>query len=127
MERITFNFHGQEIAKEDQQKIKADLGFHLRPAPSDATACCCISNESEGFACNLRVHSAKGHFYIHRESKDLEQLMRYVYQSMERSFADWHRDPDHYSKNHPLEQIPCKGASHQDLPCPLDKLHPGTT
>lgn len=119
MERININYHGKEIDIHDKAQIKAKIGYHLGDAPSDASACCCISNEDEGYACNLRVHSAKGHIFIHRESKSLDNLMEFVYQSMEDSFKKWHKDPNHFAKSHPLSKVPCKSASHQVLECPL--------
>ncbi len=119
MERINIHFLGDDISQEIKAKIKAKISYHMGDAPSDATACCCISNEKEGFACNLRVHSAKGHVYIHRESKDMDHLLDFVYDSMKDSFEKWHKDPDHFAKSHPLEKLPCKGASHHNLKCPI--------
>ncbi len=122
MERININYHGLKIDQKDRAQIKAQLGYHMGDAPSDATACCCISNEVEGYACNLRVHSAKGHVYIHRESKDLEHLMSFIYDSMNDAFKKWRKDPNHFAKSHPMEKIPCKGASHKNLTCPIDSF-----
>lgn len=120
MERINLHFHGKEVNNEDKANIKAQISFHMGNAPSDAMACCCISNEKEGFACNLRVHSAKGHIFIHRESLELEQLLKFVFDSMDQSFKDWHRDPKHFAKSHPLSKNPCKSSSHKNLACPID-------
>ena len=120
MERININYHGKEISIEDKAQIKADIALHMRSAPSDATACCCISSENEGFACNIRIHSAKGHVFIHRESRNLSQLFKFVFNSMDKSFSDWHENPEHFAKNHPLSQAPCKSASHKNLACPLE-------
>jgi hypothetical protein len=119
MERINISYHGDPIDRENKGQIKAQLAYHMGDAPSDASMCCCLSNEPEGYACNLRVHSAKGHLALHRESKDLNHLMEIVYASLKDSFAKWHVDPNHFAKSHPLTQVPCKGASHKDLTCPM--------
>lgn len=122
MERINIHYHGDPIDHDERAHIKAQIGYYMGDAPSDATACCCLSREPEGFACNLRVHSAKGHVYIHRESKNLETLMTFIYDSMKDSFEKWHRDPNHFAKSHPMEKVPCKSASHRNLQCPIDSL-----
>ena len=122
MERINISYHGREIDKENKATIKANIALHMRDAPSDATACCCISSEEEGFACNLKIHSAKGHVSIHRESRDLKQLFKFVYDSMDQSFKKWHEDPDHFAKSHPMDKTPCRTASHKNLKCPMHSL-----
>lgn len=119
MERIGVHYHGREISQKIRARIKAQISFHMGDAPSDASVCCCISNEKEGFACNIQVHSATGHIFIHRESKDLETLLSYIYDSMKRSFKDWKKSPERFSKKHPLSQNPCKAASHKNLSCPI--------
>ena len=120
MERINIHFHGQEIPKEEQVQIKAQLSYHLGDGPSDASICCCISKEKEGLAANLQVHSAMGHTFIHRESHTLNQLMNYVYDSMKRSFKDWHKNKEQFAKSHPMERNPCRTASHKALRCPIN-------
>lgn len=120
MERIHLKFHGQSIAREDQSKIKAQISYHMGDAPSDASICCCISQEQEGFACNIQVHSAKGHLFIHRESRSLKKLLEYIYDSMSRSFGDWHKSLESFSKKHPLQTNPCRGASHRYINCPIN-------
>lgn len=120
MERIRIHYHGAEIPQETRAHIKANVSFHIGSAPSDASVCCCISSEKEGYAVNMQVHSAKGHVFIHRESKDLDHLMSFLFDSMESSFKQWHQDPDHFAKTHPMEKNPCKSASHKNLRCPLD-------
>ncbi len=122
MERINIFYHGQEIASEDRASIKAQLAYHLGDGPSDASICCCISNEPEGLACNVKIHSQKGHVSIHRESNNLVALMNYVFHSMKDAFQKWHRDPDHFAKSHPLTKAPCKGASHKNLRCPVQSF-----
>lgn len=120
MERINIFYHGGELSTADRGRIKANLGYYLGDAPSDSTLCCCISNEEKGIACNLRVHSASGHIFIHRESQNLSQLMDYVYDSMKQTFKHWHRDQKHFAKCHPLTNSPCKSASHNPIACPLN-------
>jgi hypothetical protein len=120
MERLNIQYHGMDIPVADRGQIKAHLGFLMGDAPSDASMCCCLSLEPEGYAANIHVHSATGHVFIHRESKSLEQLMVYLSQSMKDSFEKWHKDPQHFAKNHPMEKHPCRGASHRKLQCPLD-------
>lgn len=120
MERINIHFHGQEISKEDQAQIKANLSYHLGDGPSDASICCCISKEKEGLAANLQVHSATGHTFIHRESHTLEQLLSYLYESMKLSFKNWHDNQKQFAKSHPMEKNPCRSASHKILKCPIN-------
>lgn len=120
MERINIHYFGSEISKEDKAQIKADVSYSMGDAPSDASVCCCLSSEAEGYACNLKVHSAKGHVHIHRESRDLKKLMKMIYKSLSLSMQQWHKDPDHFAKSHPLAQTPCRSASHKILECPLD-------
>lgn len=122
MERIKIHYHGTEIEQPLRAKIKANISYHVGSAPSDASVCCCISNEDEGFAVNLQVHSAKGHVFIHRESKNLNQLLNFLYSSMDDSFKRWHQNPEHFAKTHPMEKNPCKSASHKNLSCPLDSF-----
>ncbi len=120
MERISIHYHNQEIDSDTRAKIKAQVSYHLGSAPSDASLCCCFSCEDEGYAVNLQVHSAQGHVFIHRECKDLEQLLKFLYESMENSFSKWHSNPNHFAKSHPMEKNPCRSASHKNLNCPLD-------
>ena len=82
MDRININFIGDSISTDEKAQIKAKISYHMGDAPSDASVCCCISAETAGFAANMQVHSAKGHVFIHRESKNLEQLMEFVFESM---------------------------------------------
>lgn len=119
MDRINLHFHGKEIEQSDRAEIKAVLGYHLGDGPSDASICCCISNEKEGLAANLQVHSASGHFFIHRESQSLEKLLSYICESMTRSFKDWQNNKKGFADRHPMEKNICRGASHKALPCPL--------
>lgn len=120
MERINIFYHGSELSNEERGRIKAQLGYHLGDAPSDSTLCCCISNEENLIACNLRVHSASGHIFIHRESHDLNQAMECIYDSMKQSFKHWHRNQVGFAKSHPLTNNPCKSASHGPIDCPLN-------
>jgi hypothetical protein len=46
--------------------------------------------------------------------------MELVNESMKDSFEKWHRDPAHFAKSHPMERTPCRGASHNELKCPID-------
>lgn len=122
MERINIFYYGGELTNSERGEIKAQLGYHLGDAPSDSTLCCCISNEEKGIACNLRVHSASGHIFIHRESHTLNQLMEYVYDSMKQSFKHWHRDHQQFAKSHPLTNNPCKSVGHNAIDCPLNNF-----
>ena len=117
--RINIHYFGEKPSKEEIAKIKADVAYHLGDAPSDASLCCCISGEDQGYAVNMQIHSAGGHIFIHRESRSLEQVLKFVYQSMKDSFEKWHRDPQHFAKQHPLTQNPCRTASHKVIECPL--------
>ena len=119
MNRINIHFHGQNLEKSEISKIKAQPSFHLGSAPSDASLCCCISKEAEGLACNLQIHSANGHVFIHRESRELETLLKFIYQSMDNCFEKWRIDPNHFSKKHPMQKYPCKSVSHKTLICPI--------
>lgn len=118
-ERLNIYFHGDNFTSTEKSKIKADLAYHMRSGPSDATLCCCIFKEEKGLACNIRVHSATGHIFIHRESHHLDRLLKYVYDSMEKSFSNWHQDQKHFSQSHPLTKSPCMTIDHQPIDCPL--------
>lgn len=118
MERIQMYFKDCETSSSKNAEIKAKVSYYLGLAPSDASACCCISKNKEQFFCNMRVHSAKGHLHIHRESKSLERLLEFLYDSLKQSFEQWHRDPNHFAKTHPLGSTPCRDEEHQVIACP---------
>jgi hypothetical protein len=120
MERIGIHYHGKELSSEEKARIKAQISFHMGDAPSDASLCCCFSSEKEGFACNMQIHSATGHFFIHRESKELDQLLSFCLRQHEKILSGLaKKNPERYSKSHPLAQNPCKASSHKNLHCPI--------
>ena len=120
MERIHISVHGGEIQSGDLAKMKAQLSYYMGDAPSDASLCSCLSIEKSGLAFNLQVHSAQGHLFIHREGLTLSTLMKFVYESLERSLKDWRKSPESFKKKHPMIQNPCRGASHRSINCPTN-------
>ena len=118
MDRINLYFHNCELGSVVKSRISANIGFYLGKAPSDASTCCCISQKNEHYTCNMRVHSAQGHLHIHRESKSLETLLNFVYDSLKRSLDQWHKDPQRYKNSHPMGASPCRDQDHNVVHCP---------
>lgn len=122
MERIQVYFSNCELPSSEKGQIVAKISYYLGLAPSDASCCSCISKNNDQFVCNMRVHSAKGHLHIHRESRSLETLLKFVYDSLKTSFEQWHRDPNHFAKTHPIGSTPCRDEEHRVIKCPYQSF-----
>lgn len=121
MERIVINTHNLPVEDDQIQNFKATFGGALKKAPSDSTMCCCILRENETYTLNMRIHSATGHFPIHTQANNIEELIEAATDKMNSQFKQWHEDPQQYGKDHQMGERPCFHKDGSILTCPMGK------
>ena len=119
MERLTIQTHNFKSKDNQLDHLKSAFGHALSRGPSDASLCCCISKEKKEYVLNMRIHSCHGHFPIHAQHKDFQTLIEYVLGIMQKSFQEWHNDPDQYGELHPMGTKSCYHADGSTYKCPL--------